>query len=53
MLSIVLNNFYLLPYKVSIARKIGMIKILHGFIPAAAGVLHHASCEEATGILPE
>lgn len=53
MLSIVLNNFYLLPYKVPIARKIGMIKFLHGFILFPTLLLRHASCEDPAGHLPE
>lgn len=52
MLSIVLNNFYVLPYKASNAHKVSVINFLHGFIRVAAHLPRHSSCEGGLGVLP-
>ncbi|GEM_PF-6295541 len=52
MLSRVLNNFYVLPYKASNAHKVGVIKFLHGFIRLVVPLGRHSSCEGDLVVLP-
>ncbi|MGI2034503.1 hypothetical protein ACRQ1B_19140 [Rhizobium panacihumi] len=52
MLSIVLNNFYVLPYKAPNAQFVGVIKFLHGFIRPAVPQARHFSCEGRARVLP-